>query len=184
MPRRCITGYAIVSADGMIADSSGVQPAELKVEADQRFFHNALNRADVLVHGRHSFETEARADRPRIILTRRIAALAPDPSHPRRLLWNPAGASFAEAVDALGLDGTFAVIGGTEVFGLFLRIGYHRFHLSRVKDVRLPGGLPVFPQVPMVTPEQALAAHGLAPAAARALDPALGVTVVMWERQS
>lgn len=182
MPRpRCIVGYAIVSADGMIADASGVQPAELKVEADQRFFHGALDRADVLVHGRHSFEENPRHDRRRIILTRRIAALSPDPTRPRWLLWNPAGASFAEAVNTLGVDGTFAVIGGTEVFGLFLRIGYHRFYLSRANRARLPGGHPVFPQVPAMTPEQALAAHGLAPVAARVLDAMVGVTVVMWE---
>jgi hypothetical protein len=33
-----------------------------------------------------------------------------------------------------------AVIGGTGVFGLFLEIGYDSFHLSRARNVRLPGG--------------------------------------------
>ena len=55
-----IEGLAIVSADGMIADAAGVQPDALKLEADQRFFHERLRAADVLVHGRNSGEGGAR----------------------------------------------------------------------------------------------------------------------------
>ena len=40
-----------------------------------------------------------------------------------------------------------AVIGGPDVYGLFLDIGYDVFHLSRVPDIRLPGGRPVFPEI-------------------------------------
>jgi hypothetical protein len=36
-PRR-IEGYAIVSADGMLANAAGIMPEELKFDADQRFF--------------------------------------------------------------------------------------------------------------------------------------------------
>jgi hypothetical protein len=32
-------------------------------------------------------------------------------------------------------DGALAVIGGTDVFGLFLEIGYDSFHLSRAKNL-------------------------------------------------
>ena len=32
-----IEGYAIVSADGMIADGDGVMPATIRNDADQRF---------------------------------------------------------------------------------------------------------------------------------------------------
>ena len=33
-----IEGYAIASADGMIADATGFMPDSLKIEADQRFY--------------------------------------------------------------------------------------------------------------------------------------------------
>jgi hypothetical protein len=59
---------------------------------------------------------------------------------------------------------------------------YDVFHLTRAPDVRLPGGRPVFPQVPQRTPEEVLASHGLAPGAPRLLDLASGVSVVSWHR--
>jgi len=37
-----LEAYAIVSADGMLADASGVMPEELKFAADQRYFENRL----------------------------------------------------------------------------------------------------------------------------------------------
>ena len=37
-----IEAYVIASADGMLADASGVQPASLHFEADQRHFEKAL----------------------------------------------------------------------------------------------------------------------------------------------
>ena len=81
-PRR-IEGYAIVSADGMIADRNGIQPPGLLVEADKIFFHDALARAAAVVHGRHSYEgggAEA-TGRKRLVLTRTITALAPHPRY-------------------------------------------------------------------------------------------------------
>ena len=38
-----IEGFAIVSEDGMLADSSGVMPPSLMFAADQRFFEAGLN---------------------------------------------------------------------------------------------------------------------------------------------
>ena len=40
-----IEGYAIVSADGMLADARGVMPPQLINEADQRFFQRGLDQA-------------------------------------------------------------------------------------------------------------------------------------------
>ena len=139
-------------------------PDSLKFEADQRFFEHALDGVDVVVHGRHSQERQQRSHlRHRLMLTRRVPAIAPHPSNAMALLWNPAGASFEEALLALGNPGAVVgVIGGPDVFALFLD-RYDSFHLSRAPDVRLPGGRPVFPEVPVRTPEQVLAAHGLAP---------------------
>jgi hypothetical protein len=79
------------------------------------------------------------ACRKRLILTHRVTGLARDLRNGRALLWNPAGATFEDARCALGAaDGVLAVIGGANVFGLFLEIGYDSFHLSRANNVRLP----------------------------------------------
>ena len=141
-----IEAYVIVSADGMIADSTGVQPEPLHFEADQRHFQEGLDRADVVVNGRRSAEAQPdSASRRRLVLTRRVAGLAPDPDNPEARLWNPAGASLEAACAAFGLaSGAVAVIGGPQAFTLFLKLGYDCFHLSRAVNVRLPGGLPLF----------------------------------------
>jgi hypothetical protein len=151
-----IEGYAIVSADSMIADASGTMDA-LKFRADQQFFWASLDAAAAVAHGRHSAEGGPKAaGRHRLILTRQITALARDPENFRALLWNPAGASFEDAWRALcAPDGVLAVIGGTEVFGLFLEIGYDSFPLSRARNVRLPGGRPLFRELQRdVAPEE------------------------------
>jgi dihydrofolate reductase len=183
LPRR-IEAYAIVSADGMLANAAGVLPDELKFEADQRFFERGLDGVDVVAHGRHSQEQQPRSHlRRRLMLTRQVPALAPDPSNQKALLWNPAGASFETAWAALKVpDGSLAVIGGTDVFGMFLP-RYDVFYLTRAPGVRLPGGRPVFPQVPQQTPEQVLADHGLTPDPPQVLDAAVGLTVTSWRRK-
>jgi dihydrofolate reductase len=177
-----IEGYAIVSADGMLADAGGSMPAALKIEADQRFFHGSLDQADAVVHGRHSHEGGPNApQRRRLIVTRRIPGIAPHPDNPKAVLWNPAGASFEDAWKALGVKGgLLAVIGGTDIFGLFLDIGYDAFHLTRAEHVRLPGGRPVFPGMPASTPEDLLRGHGYAPGPARVLDAEKDLRLVTW----
>jgi dihydrofolate reductase len=180
-----IAGYAIISEDGMLANSARIMPDSLKFEADQRFFEHGLDGIDVVVHGRHSQEQQPGSRmRHRLMLTRSIAAIARHPSNERALLWNPAGASFEAALSALGTpDASVGVIGGAEVFALFLD-RYDEFYLSRAPNVRLPGGRPVFPEVPVRTPEQVLAAHGLDADAPEMLDPAKGLTMVRWRRKN
>ncbi len=181
-----IEGIAIVSADGMIADLGGIQPPGLLIEADQRFFRETLDAADVLVHGRNSSEGGARAERRRrIVLTRQIATIAHDPDNKRAVLWNPAGAAFSAAWALLApAGGRATVIGGTEVFGLFLGAGYDRFHLTRTSATRLPGGRPVFPGVPERTPEELLIERGLKPESTCVLDRSAGLTATTWRRES
>jgi dihydrofolate reductase len=178
-----IEGYAIVSQDGMLADAARHMPPSMIFEADQKFFEAGLNRAGVIVHGRYSREQVAgAASRYRLVLTRSIHGLAPDPSNARACLWNPAGALLEEALMALGRPGAdVAVIGGPEAFALFLG-RYDVFHLSRAPGVRLPSGRPVFPEVPVQTPEDVLAAHGLAPGAPVTLDAEKRVVLVSWRR--
>jgi dihydrofolate reductase len=178
-----IEAYAIVSADGMLADANRRIPEGMQVEADQKFFHGALDHAAVVVHGRHSHEGGPRAaQRHRLVVTRRVPALAPDPSRPKSLLWNPQGAALEEAWAQLGAPaGLLAVIGGPDVYKHFLEVGYDAFHLSHAPRVRLPGGRPVFPEIgPDRTPDDVLASHGLKPGPQHVLDEAAGVTLVTW----
>jgi dihydrofolate reductase len=181
-----IEGYAIISADGMIADGTRTMPEAIRNDADQKFLQAELDRAALVVHGRHSNEGGPRAARrKRLILTRQVASLAPDPSHPNAWLWNPAGASFEQAVEAAGIGaGVIAIIGGTEVFELFLP-RYDAFHVTEAANAKIPGGMPVFPQVGgQTTAADVLASHGLKPGPRRDLDAAAGVTLTTFERQT
>ena len=183
MPARRIEGYVIVSADGMLADANRAMPNELKYEGDQRFFNAALDRADLIVHGRHSYEGQPNSPkRKRVIVTSATEALSPDPANPNATLWNPAGASFEQACERVGVGaGTIAVIGGPVVFAMFLD-RYDTFWLSEAPHVRLPGGHPCFPGVPERSPQQILAAHGLEAGEPQILDAAHDVRVTPWRR--
>jgi hypothetical protein len=183
VPALRIEGYVIVSADGMLANADHVMPDELKFEGDKNFFTSALDRADLIVHGRHSGEGQPSSPkRKRVILTRKVAALARNPSNPNATLWNPSGASFEAACDFAGAGaGTVAIIGGPAVFGMFMD-RYDTFWLSLAPKVRLPGGEPCFPGVPQRSPQQVLASHGLEPGEAQVLDPKNDVSVTPWRR--
>ncbi|HLH50006.1 MAG TPA: dihydrofolate reductase [Roseiarcus sp.] len=182
-----ILGYAIVSSDGMIADSTGLMPNALIFDADKKFFERELARADAVVQGRNSYEYQADSpNRRRLVLTRQIASLAPDPNFPRGFLWNPAGASFSEACLKLGLEkGTIAILGGPYVYKLFLDLGCDGFYLCRAAKVALPGGVTVFPGVgPGRTPEDVLKEYGFEPGPVQTLDEANALTFVVWTRRS
>ena len=174
----------IVSADGMLADSHNRMPEALKFPGDALFFSGALDGADLIVHGRNSFEDQPNSPgRKRIIVTRRVAALAPDPENSNATLWNPAGAPFEAACKAAGVStGTVAVIGGPVVFDMFMD-HYDTFFLSLAPHVSLPDGEPCFPGVgPTRSPQQVLTEHGYKIAESLILDPADDVSVTAWKR--
>jgi len=179
-----IEAYVIVSADGMLADSTGVMPDSLKFPADQAFFESALDHADLIVHGRHSHEDQKRSnERTRLILTNSILTLAPDPTHSHSTLWNPEGVSFEEACKAVGVSITakIAIIGGPHVYAFFLD-RYDTFWLSQAHGVRLPNGLGVMPGVPDRTPQDILATAGLHAAETRVFDAVKHVDLTAWRR--
>jgi hypothetical protein len=179
-----IEAYVIVSANGMLADSTGVMPDSLKFPADQTFFEGALDDADLIVHGRHSHEEQKRSnERTRLILTGSVPALAPDTAHPHSTLWNPKGASFEDACKATGVapSAKIAIIGGPHVYAFFLD-RYDAFWLSQAHDIDLAGGLGVMPGVPERTPQDILAAAGLHAAETRVLDAAKRVDLTAWRR--
>jgi hypothetical protein len=182
---RRIDGYAIVSEDGMLADASGIMPDSLKFDADRHFFERALDEVDVVVHGRHSHEQQPHSPlRRRLILTRRISGTEVDPVNGLALRWNPADVSFEEALAAVGTpNDRIGIVGGPEVFGMFLD-RYDFFHLSRAPNVILPGGRPVFSEVPGRSPEEVLSGAGLAAGRPMWLDQGKGLAVVSWRRRA
>jgi hypothetical protein len=158
-------------------------PQALKFKGDLEFFTAGLDRTDIVVHGRNSFEDQPNSPlRRRIILTHRVTDLAADPKNPKATLWNPAGASFEEACNRAGVrGGTAAIIGGPTVFEMFLD-RYDTFWLSEAPHVTLPGGEGSFPGVPEDSPQAVLAAHGLQPREVKILDAANDVRVTAWRR--
>jgi dihydrofolate reductase len=183
VPALRIEGYVIVSAEGMLANARHLMPDELKFEGDKAFFTAALDRADLIVHGRHSYEDQPNSpQRRRLVVTGTVSAIVPDPSNPKATLWNPAGAPFEAACERAGVTaGTVAIIGGPAIFAMFLD-RYDTFWLSQAPHVRLPDGEACFPGVPALSPQEILAAHGLKAGDAQMLDAAHDVTVTPWRR--
>lgn len=185
MPDLTFEGYAIVSGDGMLADATGVMPDSLKFEADQRFFDGALDTVDLIVHGRNSFEDQPNSkNRKRVIATRSVERPVLDPGNPKAVLWNPAQAPIEDAAALLGIaSGRVAIIGGTDIFDRFLD-RYATFYLSQAPRLKLPGGVPVFLDVPARHPDEILALHGLVRTDKRVLDATSDVSVVRWVRKA
>jgi hypothetical protein len=179
-----IEGYAIVSANGMIADCDCMMPNSLKHDADQNFLEDSLDRAAVLVHGRKSHEGQAKSHlRRRLLLTRCVKTFEPDPETPNTWLWNPAGASLDEVCAALGVkEGVVAILGGTAAYDMFLK-DYSAFHLCRAGTVDIPDGTPVVSEVSGGrSPEDVLKAAGLVLEDRRMLDPEHDLTYECWRR--
>lgn len=178
-----VEGYAIVSIEGMIANADGSFPKGIEIPADQKHYQASVARAGGVVNGKFSAEGgPAEAGRKRLILTRKVATVAPHPSRVNALLWNPEGIGFEEAWERLGAEGTCAVVGGTEVFGLFLDIGYDSFYLSRA-EASVSGGRPVFPGVGNgVSAADVLRQHGYHVRETRLLDAASKTLLEEWVR--
>jgi len=178
-----VEGYAVISREGMIATSDGSFPEIIKIPADHAFYQDSVDRASAVANGAHSAEGGPKEkDRKRLRLTRRNIRLTPDPDNTKVLLWNPAKASFDEAWQRLGIgDGVLAVVGGTDVFGLFLGIGYDAFYLTKTEG-SVPKGRPVFPGVGKdgVTAADVMTKYDLVLKATRVLDAATNTVVEEW----
>ena len=154
----------------MLANAEGIMPDSLKFEADRQFFECGLDGVNVVVHGRHSHERQPRSHlRHRLILTRQVPAIAGDPSNEKALFWNPAGASFEQALAVLGTsDGRVGVVGGTEVFGMFL----DRYDISTCRGRQMcdcPVGEWFFPRWPRGLRRRCLQATASTAASGRCL---------------
>ena len=180
-----IEGFAIVTADGMIADANGVMPDTLKYDADQQWLSAALDQVDLILQGKHSHEGHPNsASRRRFWLTHSVKSLASKADAANEWLWNPAGIELSAACRAIGLEGgAIAVLGGPSVYDLFLP-RYSAFNLSRAGKIMLPGGTPVFSHAGENSKvEDVLSAAGLVAEAPRMLDADNEVTVTRWVRK-
>ena len=171
-----IEGHAIVSVDGMIADAAGEIPPALHNEADWAQYMRALDAASIVVTGRRGHERFPNPGWRRLVLTRSVQRIAPDPNDPRATFWNPADLPLAEVVAELGVaDGVVAITG---VFGMFVA-SYDSFLLSESHRLVLPGGTPCFG---FGHPRDVLTHAGLAPVRTDVIDPAAMVTTTLWRR--
>jgi len=178
-----IEGYAIVSADGMLADEKGTMPASLLIDEDQSFLSDRLDCASLIVHGRNSLERQLKSPhRKRLIVTSAVQGVSSTDEYPLALLWNPEFAPLERAAQVLGVThGTVAILGGTQVYGLFLG-RYDAFNLSCVPGVRIPQGRAVFPEVPRISPNEVLAKSGLTKGPSRILESSNAIIVTAWNR--
>lgn len=138
-------GYAVVSADGFIADDRGRMPDALRFDADWTYFQAALDAADVTLLGRHTHEAAPNVkNRRRLVVSSGVRAVIQE----NDTTWwvNPRDVTPASAVAVVsGTKAEVAVVGGTGVFGWVLEEGgYDAFHLSVARQVRLGAGRPLF----------------------------------------
>jgi len=137
-------GYAIVSADGFIADAAGVMPDVLRIDADWAHFQAALDAADVTLLGRHTHEAAPNVkQRRRLVVSRRVRAMLRDEDGAWWVNSDHVTPASAATVVA-GSTANVAVVGGTGVFSWILDdVGYKEFHLSVAHHVRLGAGRPL-----------------------------------------
>jgi dihydrofolate reductase len=137
-------GYAIVSADGFIADEAGEMPDSLRFDADWRYFQAALDAADLTLLGRHTHEAAPnKKERRRLVVSRGVRAMLQENACTWWVNSDDVAPTSAATVVA-GSKATVAVVGGTGVFSWILDdVGFQEFHLSIAHDVRLGSGRPL-----------------------------------------
>ncbi|MGF1475701.1 MAG: hypothetical protein ACFB6S_09075 [Geminicoccaceae bacterium] len=179
-----LEGFAIVSADGLMADAEGVMPDALRFEADWRYFQDQLDRCSLCLIGRHTHEAA-----PNHMLRRRLILSTSVPGWHREddvtWWWNPVVLTLGEVLDELIVAGdTVSVVGGTRVFDLVAStLGFDRFHLSLADGVRLDRGKPVFSGTDSRDAlRRALTEQGLGVQEKRALSPADDLSLEIWAR--
>jgi hypothetical protein len=177
-----IHGYAIVSGDDRIADSTGKTPSSLRNDADWAYFQSELERADLIALGRLAHEANPNVkSRRRLVLSGAVRGLE---QRSDACWWNPAQISWREAVKILLPNGgRVAVPGGQAVFDLFLKLGYAAFHLSRAHGVLLQGGRCLFAACERgLSAEAVLRDAGLRAGGVQTIDATANVTLEVWRK--
>jgi dihydrofolate reductase len=171
--------YAILSADDCIADAQGNMPKSLMNDADWRYFQSELDSCALVVLGRQSHVCAPNtAKRRRVVMSRQVEGLTEQDG---AYWWNPAQVPLEAMLAELAPGGgKIGVPGGQAAFDYFLANGFDSFHLTRARDVVLPGGRRVFSG--HARAQEQLAAAGLEPGPAVVLDPAVNMTLTVWSR--
>ncbi len=179
-----LIGYAIVSADGLIADAQGAMPATLRFDADWLYFQDALRVADLVLLGRRTHEAAPNPRRlRRLVVSRQVTGLTQQDEVTH--VWNPAQRQLADVLaELLGQDGTVAVAGGTAVYDLARAgPGYHAFHLSIAHQVVIGAGRPLFSDLAdLEAIHLDLVRRGLSRVQRSWLDRAAALELVVYER--
>lgn len=151
---------AVVSSDGFIARHSGDPPWTWASPEEQARFRATMAKVTWSVMGRITHETAPKPERKRIVFTSSVTGIAwLTPNH---LGFNPAGASFDEALETAKVDGQVAILGGTRVHDHLLEIGKIDEIRFSIEPVAFGEGLPLFTGVAWVGVETHLATHGMA----------------------
>ena len=133
-----LVAHAIVSAEGAIARGDGTMPPCLIVPADQGRFQDALTAATLTVLGREGHDRHP-SDRPRLVLSSRVAALERDGA---AWWWNPAGAPLADALARAAPGGGAVVVAGGGRTMAALLPHLNAFDLAVAAACTIPGGRP------------------------------------------
>lgn len=183
-----LIGYAIISDDDCIADADGNMPTVLMNEADWRAFQAGLDRASLVLIGRHGHEAHPNPPhRRRLVVTSTVDGFVRDPDEsdvgPVYRV-NPAVVPLEEAIARLvEPGGEVAVPGGRLVFDACLALGFDGFHLTRKHGARLKGGMKIFSACQSgARPEAILTEHGLVPGEPEVLDRTARVELVVYRR--
>jgi len=142
-------GYAVISADGLIADADGRMPDCLKFDADWDYFQAALDHADITLLGRLTHEAAPNIKkRRRLVFSSRVDGLV---KTDETTYWiDPAQTDLHAAITEIsGPSSKVAVVGGRGVFDWVLsKPGFSAFHLSIARKVQLGRGLQMFKAAP------------------------------------
>ena len=177
-------GYAVVSAEGFIADARGRMPDALRFDADWAYFQAALDEADITLLGRHTHEAAPNVkNRRRLVVSCGVRAVIQEDD---RTWWaNPREVTPTSAVAVVaGTTANVAVVGGTGVFGWILAEGrYDAFHLSVAGHSRLGAGRPLFDRVDSLEEASGrLETHGLKVIRRAWLDEDEGLELLVFGR--
>ncbi len=154
-------GYAIASDDDIIADLRDEIPDALKYPADQKYFQEELNKAQLVVMGSIAHRMFPNmSSRSRLVLTSKSDGLMLEENV---YFLNPEKLTLKEALQKiLPHGGRVAVPGGAHVIEACWVLGFACFHLTRVKGLRLIEGKKLFRDcTDHRSADDILRAHGL-----------------------
>ncbi|MGH1481766.1 MAG: hypothetical protein ACRBM6_24055 [Geminicoccales bacterium] len=177
-------GYAVVSADGLIADADGRMPDQLKFDADWDYFQAALDRADVTLIGRATHEVAPNVKkRRRLVFSSRVQGMWQEDE---TTFWVDPTKTDPNGVitEIVGPSADVAVVGGQGVFDWVLsKPGFFSFHISLAHHVRIGSGRHIFRDAAgLEAAISLLQGHGLPLSRQVWFDQEAGLELLVYEK--